>query len=143
MICNVWVLDTPTRAIFYMTNELATRRIDVLTTGLAYHRENTAALYDLTESVDRRRVGSLKLCSGKRIKRNQVDFARHATQKIDQLQRVFTGVVNAFDQRVLNGYGKLALFTGDVASARCQQILNRILTVQGYELVSQLIVRGM
>ena len=77
-------------SIFDITGQLATGRIDVITTGFAHSGHQTRILKHLGKCLHTTGRGTQKSGGWKRVKRNQVELAAQALasvflNKIDQL----------------------------------------------------------
>src|SRR5690606_41983163 len=121
--------------VTHLAYQLSTRGTDVIGPGGPYSDSVACFLQDLPKVGDRRATGPAIIRQRKGIEGYQVDLAGEIPQQHSQVAGVLAMVVDAGNQRVLNDRHALVTKACHVAAGTGQQLLNRILAVDWYQLV--------
>src|SRR5262249_56564005 len=90
----------PPRAILNLPGELSACGIDILAAGLAHGRREPCILQDLLEGDNATPRARPEFGARERIKRDQVELARHVANALDEGARLFRSVVDAVQHHV-------------------------------------------
>ena len=137
-----FVAEAHAHTIVHATGKLAAGRVDVVTAGAADGGEHAALDELVAERGDHRHRRAAEMRARERVEGDEVELGGLAAQQPRELTRVRTLVVHAIEHHILEGDAASVLLV-DVVPAGLEQLGDRVLAVDGHELVAQRVIRRM